>query len=495
MSIDGTRHVRMVAYDPHGRRTMAQLGNGVLVRYRYDQKTFRLARLHSAHAAQPTPDTWRDDGPVLQDCTFRYDLAGNLLALGDRTPGCGIPPGDPNSLDRRFSHDALYRLTQTSGRETDLVPNEPWLDTPRSQDLSLARAYTETYGYDAVGGLLELRHATDSAGTGAFTRRYTPANGSNRLAKLEVGSFTATYTYDACGNVTAETDSRRFEWDHANRLATFRVQASGAEPSRYAQYRYDSSGTRAIKLVRSQNGASTVTIYLGPGFERLLRTTAGATTVHDSLFVVDVASRLATIRRGEPLPDDPMPTTCYILSDRLGSSTAVTDSSGGLLSSEEYTPYGETSFGGYARKRYRFTAKERDEETGFYYYGARYYAPWLARWRSSDPAGHVDGSNVYAYVRGSPMRFIDATGLWSYDPAAAGARIDELIDAGASHAMMEDRNVGTSLYNTAIATGATVLKGFTSILRVGTGAGEGVDQIQERRRRMGLCHRSDANTQ
>ena len=77
----------------------------------------------------------------------------------------------------------------------------------------------------------------------------------------------------------------------------------------------------------------------------------------------------------------------------------VIDDTGALINREEYTPYGETSFGSFARKRYRFTGKERDEESGLYYHGARYYAPWLARWVSSDPLGPVDGINLHILMR------------------------------------------------------------------------------------------------
>src|SRR5262249_15281306 len=61
-------------------------------------------------------------------------------------------------------------------------------------------------------------------------------------------------------------------------------------------------------------------------------------------------------------------------------------------------------------KRYRYTSKERDEESGLYYHGARYYASWLGRWTTCDPAGMVDGSNLYRYARANPIHFIDVTG-------------------------------------------------------------------------------------
>ena len=61
-------------------------------------------------------------------------------------------------------------------------------------------------------------------------------------------------------------------------------------------------------------------------------------------------------------------------------------------------------------KRYRYTGKERDEETGLYYHGARYYACWLGRWTASDPIGISGGINLYEYAASSPAVLSDPTG-------------------------------------------------------------------------------------
>jgi RHS repeat-associated protein len=91
-----------------------------------------------------------------------------------------------------------------------------------------------------------------------------------------------------------------------------------------------------------------------------------------------------------------------------------------VISYEQYYPYGATSYQAVrARtdtpKRYRFTGKERDTETGLYYHGARYYIAWLGRWSSCDPAGLADGPNLYAYVRGNPIRLSDSEGTAAGD--------------------------------------------------------------------------------
>ena len=72
-------------------------------------------------------------------------------------------------------------------------------------------------------------------------------------------------------------------------------------------------------------------------------------------------------------------------------------------------------------KRYRYTGKERDTETGLYYYGARYYVPWLGRWASCDPIGLADSVNVYLYVNGNPIAAVDSTGYDSENPVVQNA--------------------------------------------------------------------------
>ena len=88
-----------------------------------------------------------------------------------------------------------------------------------------------------------------------------------------------------------------------------------------------------------------------------------------------------------------LPILRYQFGNHLDSACLELDASAAIISYEEYYPYGSTSFQAVSSsievgaKRYRYTGKERDEETGLYYHGARYYAPWLGRWTACDPVG------------------------------------------------------------------------------------------------------------
>jgi RHS repeat-associated protein len=109
----------------------------------------------------------------------------------------------------------------------------------------------------------------------------------------------------------------------------------------------------------------------------------------------------------------------YYHPDHLGSSNVVTDKDGRFYEQIEYFPYGETWINNKATAEqtsspYKFTAKEQDPETGLYYYGARYYDAKLSRWCSADDRFDglysSQGQDVFAYVGGNPVRYVDPDG-------------------------------------------------------------------------------------
>ena len=103
--------------------------------------------------------------------------------------------------------------------------------------------------------------------------------------------------------------------------------------------------------------------------------------------------------------------------DHLGSSSFITNLDGEVVQHIEYVPFGEV----FIEERnsvwntpYLFNAKEFDEETGLYYYGARYYEPRLSLWLSTDPAQEKTlHLTTYNFSQNNPINYIDADGLWS----------------------------------------------------------------------------------
>ncbi|MDN5836011.1 MAG: hypothetical protein L0H12_01510 [Nitrosospira sp.] len=442
--LDDTLYVERIAYDAKGQRALIAYGNGVMTRYAYDPHTFRLKRLRCERYTKLDDLSYHPTGKALQDFGYDYDLVGNILGLRDRAPESGIPNSlqGTDALDRRFTYDPIYRLVAATGRECDRPPEgDPWDDQPRCTDLTKARAYTERYRYDAMGSMLRLEHRNDPAG--GFVRTFTMETANNRLREMKVGETPYDYTFDANGNMRSETTSRHFEWNHSEQMKVFRTQTVGAEPSVHAHYLYDAAGQRVKKLVRKQGGQVEVTHYIDGAFEHHRWGGGAQGGENNHVHMMDDQQRIALVRLGTAHPDDQGPAVQFHLGDHLGSSNVVVDSGGALVNREEFTPYGETSFGSYARKRYRYTGKERDEESGLNYHGARYYASWLLRWFSVDPylvtpektvsprsssspthttewiknirAGKNDAlcsirANSYCYSLDNPINFLDPNG-------------------------------------------------------------------------------------
>ena len=104
----------------------------------------------------------------------------------------------------------------------------------------------------------------------------------------------------------------------------------------------------------------------------------------------------------------------YYHSDHLGSSSLISDAVGGLVQHLEYMPFGEVFLDERASlwsTRYRFNAKELDEETGLYYYVARYLDPRLSIWLSVDPLALMfPNVSSYVYCHNNPTNRIDKDG-------------------------------------------------------------------------------------
>jgi RHS repeat-associated protein len=115
------------------------------------------------------------------------------------------------------------------------------------------------------------------------------------------------------------------------------------------------------------------------------------------------------------------------MTDVLGSTLALTNSSGTNLAQYTYEPFGNTTVNGGSASTYQYTGRENDG-TGVYFYRARYYSPTLQRFISEDPIGFLgSGPNLYAYASNSPTNFGDPGGTiggvlpvwsWLFGPGA-----------------------------------------------------------------------------
>jgi RHS repeat-associated protein len=191
-----------------------------------------------------------------------------------------------------------------------------------------------------------------------------------------------------------------------------------------AYYTYDAGGERVRKWIQRIGTTTEERIYLGGWEIYRKRTGVGQAieTERETLHVMDGARRIALVETltvdDEAAVATPVPRLRYQYGNHLGSAMLECDHVGDVISYEEYHPYGTAAYRSaksgveVSEKRYRYTGKERDDETGFTYHLARYYAPWLGRWTSADPAGIADDLAIYTYVSGNPIGATDPTGRY-----------------------------------------------------------------------------------
>ncbi len=433
-----TAFVTNIDYNAKGQREKIDYENGASTRYEYDPLTFRLSRLKTTRPANPdaTASQLFNTPSVVQDLRYSYDPVGNITRIEDLALKTIVHAGQNVEPVGSYIYDAVYRLIEAMGREHigqnafDFNPpnggyrDHPFVGQAHPNDLQALRNYTERYEYDPVGNFEALAHRFNGAG---WTRRYEYQQNSlleagkknNRLTKTTVGNGlnqVEPYTHDAHGNMTSMPHLAAMVWDFKDHFQQADLGGGGT-----AYYVYDGAGQRVRKVIESQNGArQKERLYLG-GFEIYREYNGGGIDLErESLHILDDKQRIAlvetqTIQNGNVV-NGPVPLQRYQLANHLGSSSVELDKDGALIAYEENHPYGTTSFQAgrsaaeVSLKRYRYSGKERDEETGFCYFGARYYACWLARWPTFDPKGVEAGINPYVYVVNNPIRLFDPDG-------------------------------------------------------------------------------------
>ncbi|HEY2714689.1 MAG TPA: SpvB/TcaC N-terminal domain-containing protein [Solirubrobacterales bacterium] len=436
VSVHGSEPPRQVlaavAYDAKGQRTETRYGNGVTVRSSYDPETWRLARVLT---------TRQGSGEALQDLAYTYDPVGNVTRTGDAAKPATIFAGQLVTAGGDYDYDALYRLTRAGGREHRGLAgaSAPGADdaartvTHLPADMQALRNYSEAYVHDEVGNLRSVAH---TAAGGSWTRTYAydgiaGAAGNNRLGSTTVGSLTERYEYDAHGNLTSIPHLSQVEWDWKDQLRTTATRVVGTGDPETTRYRYDADGARIRKTVVGAGGRRTAQrLYLGPyELYREYGADGSVTVERQSLHVADGACLLETTTRDAGAGAVLGTLARYQHGDRLGSSVLELDDAGAVITYEEFHPYGSTallagrSAAEVSLKRYRYLGRERDRETGFNFQGARYYAPWLGRWISADPAGLLDGAGRYTYARSNPVTLSDPGGRQSTDPPSGGITV------------------------------------------------------------------------
>jgi RHS repeat-associated protein len=419
-------------YDAIGNRTRVTDREGQVSSYGYDFLDRMISAGFGATTANPTAFT--------STVTYTWDAGNRLTDAVDSVSG--TVARDFDGLDRlieevspqgqinyayyanglrqtmtvqgqpsvSYSYDDASRLTQISQGSATVGLAYDSID--RRTKLTLPSGIEITYGYDDANQLTNLIYQNGSVTIGNLTYGYdaagrrTSMGGSLAQVNLPTTVSSSTHnggnrvttwgsqvlTYDDNGALTADAGATAlaYVWDERRRLK--QIQQGGTT---IASFQYDAFNRRIGKTVNGVN-----TNFLNDGWQvvqELTGTTPSANLL-TGLRIDEIFRRAA----GATIED--------FLTDALGSTIALVDAAGAVQANYTYEPYGGTVASGSASgNAYQYTG--RDNDGGLYYYRNRYYSPTLHRFVSEDPIGLAAGSNVYAYVRGNPIRFSDPFGL------------------------------------------------------------------------------------
>ncbi|MHC8301658.1 RHS repeat domain-containing protein [Pseudomonas sp. ZS1P83] len=393
-----------IQYNAEGQVTHETAGNDVetTLLYRAEDGLLMERRAHDASAR------------MLQHLIYDYDRTGNVLSIEDKALPVRHFANQRIEPISRFSYDSLYQLIEAFGWEAGTANQGP--ASVGRVDPAAVSNYHQVFSYDQSGNLLKLIHV----GAQNHGRDLQAARFSNRCLPwrngVPPGEDEIAAAFDAKGNLLELDPGRFLMWDLRNQLQSVSPVERTSGDNDWESYVYDGGGQRVRKIRSLNTNARTVAAevrYL-PGLE--IRTDSGTGKV---LQVITAQAGLNSVRVLHWETDPPSGVTNdqyrYSLVDHLNSCTLELADDARIISWETYHPFGTTAWsagpnatdGDY--KTVRYSGKERDA-TGLYYYGFRYYIPWLQRWLNPDPAGVVDGLNLYRMVRNSPLTFFDELG-------------------------------------------------------------------------------------
>ncbi len=424
-------YLPQAGYDKFEAKVYRRYGNGSEMFYEYEPGRRRMKKLMAETAANRR----------MMDNEYSYDGEHNILRLVNSAP---IPPSNlmGGASDYQYTYDDLYRLTNTNGKFYGSDHEHRYTSTMTYNDLSGITSKTQLHerkDYDSLEW--SVRNHTSYS----YNYNYDPA--SKPHAAVHIGE--KAFSYDANGNQTAwdhdvSAQNREIIWDEENRMKSL------SDNGELYSYTYDGAGKRVLKNVgggqtvringkkaATADGLSNYRVYVNP----YMVVRSGGFIKHFYIEKERIASKLGesgtggstggttnTGNTGGGNGNNHEAFQFYYHSDHLGNTAYVTDRLGEVYQHLEYFPFGEIFIHEHSnqeRTPYLYNAKELDEETGLYYYGARYYDTRTSVWESVDPpilnkyldgqlnGGVFDASNlgIYNYVSQNPVNLYDPDGL------------------------------------------------------------------------------------
>lgn len=406
-------HWRANKYDALNRLTADTLGTIVTSTRDFDPAKGVLNSILS--------DVTLHNVQTAQDLSYTYDEVNNMLSRND----------DISGVNEVFSYDTLDRLlSYDNGTDTTLVNYDDLGNITYKSDVG-------TYNYSGDGGPHAVSRVDLPIGDGANLAQFQVNwewDGETFLRELP-SIHGQNFSYDDNGNTT-QSGNRSLYWTGFDKPFLLLSQKNNGEQSgSYIEYDADQQRVYKQEGVYTSTGqlasVKERTVYVGEGYQRITNQSG-------------VTHRYTIITQGNTVQIDradgtEFNQTKYLLSDTLGSVTAIVNTLGEIEQNLAFDPWGmsiETgsSQGVNAVTNIGFTGQEMDHETSLVNMNARIYDPYLGRFLSADPvlpdAFGLQSYNRYSYVINNPLKYTDPTGNVQIGVSSTGAPIETLSVTG-----------------------------------------------------------------
>ena len=305
----------------------------------------------------------------------------------------------------------------------------------------------EKYKYDALGNMLKMKSV------GNWVRDYVYDTDTNRLLNHNPDQpLNVEYTYDEHGNMLTMPHLTGMAWNEKDELI-FATNGNDDNSPFKSYYNYDAQGNRTRKVV-VKNNVREERYYVG-GYEVFRKYVCDSLKFERKTINISDDEKVF-VRVEEKTGESEV--VRYQYDNHLGSACLELDYQGDIRSYEEYHPFGTTSYRSgrdiveVSLKRYKYNGKERDEETGLYQYGMRYYAAWLCRFVSCDPLQfEYPHYTPYQYAGNKPITYVDLDG--------AEEMLSDLLNKGIDKVKNFGNNVKNFVGNIANSANPTELEG------------------------------------
>ena len=365
------------------------LNAGYDLSYTYGTETgkkFQLANVKDVNYR--TEETPSESENVNNNHAYEYDANGNLVYVNtSRTKKDGM--ADEKTAERKLKWDEENRLLASD--DNGFVTNY-WYDADGERTVKTSGESDQVYvNSEFAGG------RTNTAKFSLYVSPYLVANQGGRYTKhIYIGSqrvVSKIGDFDSYGS-----DPRR-------------IQYAGSETDGLS-VDYKAKYTGQLQVIKD-NYATFAVPYNGEDNNDYVDG-KGFCCNDGSLEAAQTRALARAAKNNFQEGDTYEKMQFYYHPDHLGSSSYITNLEGEVVQHIEYVPFGEV----FVEERnniwntpYLFNAKEFDEETGMYYYGARYYEPRVSLWISTDPAQEEQVIySSYCYTKNSPLIFVDPTG-------------------------------------------------------------------------------------